>query len=182
MGYCRQALGDTGEALRYYEQSEMLNPRSRWTQRRLAACQRALGNYEAALRHYRRLAEEKPDDVGLTLNIGLCLLKLRRYDEALGGDYDRCETYTRRVLALGSNTPTDWLNAGHLALVTGDLSRAADMYATSIAARDFDTAAFMADMRKDREAVKALAELNPLIVGIVADRAALMARDHGHRI
>ncbi len=208
MGYCRQALGDTGEALRYYEQSEMLNPRSRWTQRRLAACQRALGNYEAALRHYRRLAEEKPDDVGLTLNIGLCLLKLRRYDEALqelfkaeylgtdspkalraiawctllGGDYDRCETYTRRVLELGSNTPTDWLNAGHLALVTGDLSRAADMYATSIAARDFDTAAFMADMRKDRETVKALAELNPLIVGIVADRAALMARDHGHRI
>lgn len=208
MGYCRQALGDMGEALRYYEQSEMLNPRSRWTHRRLASCQRALGNYEAALRHYRWLAEGKPDDVNLTLSIGLCLVKLRRYDEALrelfkaeylgtdspkalraiawctllGGDYGRCATYTQRVLDLGDPTPTDWLNAGHLALVTGDPSRAAVLYASSIAARDFDTTAFMDDLHRDTAAVKALGELNPLLIGIVADRAILLARDMGHRI
>ncbi len=208
MGYCRQALGDTGEAIRYYEQSEMLNPRSRWTRRRLASCHRQQGNYEGALRLYRSLSEDDPDDVALTLNIGLCLLKLRRFDEALqelfkaeylgtdspkalraivwctllGGDYERCRVYTDRVLALPDPTPTDLLNGGHLAMLTGSPAEGARLYAASIAARDFDTEAFMADMARDRAAVKGLAALPPCLLSIAADRATVLARDMGARI
>lgn len=208
MGYCRQALGDITEAIRYYEQSDMLNPRSRWTRRRLATCHRLLGNYESALRHYRSLAESKPDDGALTLNIGLCLMKLRRYDEALqelfkaeylgaespkalraivwctllDGDYDRARTYSERVMSLADHTHTDWLNAGHLALLTGSPERAAAHYASSIATRDFDTEAFMADLQRDTATLPALGQVNPMLLGIVADRATLLARDKGHSL
>lgn len=197
MGYARQMLGDTPEALRYYEQSEMLDAASAWTRRRLAACHRAMGNYESALRYYRSLADDRPDDVSLALNTGLCLVKLRRYDEALqslfkaeylgssspkamraiawctllGGDYDRARTYTDRLLALPDPTATDLLNAGHLELLTGHPDRAASLYARSIAARGDDAASFRADLMRDFASVDALRAIDPIIRAIVADRA-----------
>ncbi|MCM1521763.1 MAG: tetratricopeptide repeat protein [Muribaculaceae bacterium] len=208
MGYCRQALGDISEAIRFYEQSEMLNPQSRWTRRRLASCQRAAGNYESALRYYRSLSESKPDDVKLILNTGLCLLKLRRFDEALqqlfkaeylgadspkalraiawctllDGDYERCRTFTSRIMDLPDHTPTDYLNAGHLELLTGSPTQAAERYADSIASRDFDNEGFRADLNRDIASVPALAALNPLTVSIIADRASIIALNKGHRI
>lgn len=211
MGYSLQSLGRLPEAIEYYERADMLDPSSRWTRRRLAACYRATGSYEKALRYYRSLEADSPEaasDVNLALSIGFCLVKLRRFDEALkvlfkaeylgadspkalraiawctllGGDYDRCRTYTARLSAKADPTPEDHLNAGHLELLTGHPAEAAERYAASIAARDFDTDAFVAAVRRDFEQLPGLAALDPLPLGIVLDRAILRSRDLGARL
>lgn len=208
MGYCRQAEGDMTDAIRYYERSEMLNPRSRWTRRRLAYCHRATGNYESALRYFRSLAESDPDDGALSLEIGLCLVKLNRFDEALkelfkaqylgidspkairalawctllSGDYTRCRAFTERVLLLPGLTPADYLNAGYLELLSGSPENAAAHWADSIAAREFDSAAFRADLMRDTANIHALKNINPNLIAIVADRAAKMAFEKGQKL
>lgn len=167
MGYCCQQLSDMEGALRHYERSEMLNPDSRWTRRRLAACHRALGNYDKALHYYRLLEEAMPDDTGLALVIGHTELEAGRPADALkhyfkveflkpdstktqrpiawasllNGEYDRARTYYDRILAADPQE-TDWLNAGHLEMLTGNYRRAADNYLKSIVAMNFDASRF----------------------------------------
>lgn len=208
MGHSLQSLGRLTEALDYYERADMLDHTSRWTRRRLAALYRALGRYDKALRYYKELEAESPDaasDVSLALSIGFCLVKLRRFDEALqvlfkaeylgadspkalrsiawctllGGDYDRCRAYTERVFAKGDLTPDDYLNAGHLEMLTGHPSEAAERYAESIAAREFSVDAFVEALRRDFEPLPALAALDPLPLGIVTDRAIRLSSARG---
>ncbi|MDE6066537.1 MAG: tetratricopeptide repeat protein [Duncaniella sp.] len=197
MGYCEQSLGNIGAALRHYEQADMLDSTSRWTIRRLAWCHRMLGHWQQALDCYRRLAEERPDDVGLALNIGLSLVKLRRYDEALqylfkaeflgsgnekatralawctllDGDYDRCVKYTATLLAAASPRPNDYINAGHLSLLTGHPGEAADHYAEAIKAMDGDIDRFMRILGEDRGTITAFGQVDPHLTAIVTDKA-----------
>jgi len=197
MGYCEQQLGHPSAALRHYEQADMLDSSSRWTVRRLAWCHRTLGQWDKALECYRRLAEERPDDVNIALNTGLSLVKLRRYDEALqylfkaeflgsgnekatralawctllGGDYDRCVKYTATLLASASPRPNDYINAGHLSLLTGHPGEAVDHYSDALKAMDGDVDRFMRIMRDDRATVTALAAVDPHLMAIVIDKA-----------
>lgn len=197
MGYCEQSLGNTGAALRHYEQADMLDSTSRWTIRRLAWCHRTLGHWEQALDCYRRLAEERPDDVSLALNIGLSLVKLRRYDEALqylfkaeflgsgnekatralawctllDGDYDRCVKYTATLLASAAPRANDYINAGHLSLLTGHPGEAVDHYADAIKAMDGDVGRFMHILADDRDTITAFGRVDPHLMAIVTDRA-----------
>lgn len=208
MGYCKQMLGETAEAIRYYDQSELLTSESLWTMRRLAACHRHLGHWEEALGYYRRLAERKPDDVQLALNIGLALMKLRRFDEALtylfkaeflgnssekairaiawctllDGDFERARKYTDIVMSYTDLTPVDYLNAGHLSLLTGSPAEAARLYSLSIAARDFDIISFLADFERDRATLGAFAAIDPALVRIVIDEAIHQSESQGKRI
>ena len=197
MGYCEQQLGRPSAALRHYEQADMLDSSSNWTVRRLAWCYRTLGQWDKALECYRRLAEERPDDVNLALNTGLSLVKLRRYDEALqylfkaeflgsgtekatralawctllGGDYDRCVKYTATLLAGASPRPGDYINAGHLSLLTGHPGEAVDHYVDAIKAMDGDVDRFMRTLNDDRLTVTALADVDPRLMAIVMDKS-----------
>ncbi|MDE6327932.1 MAG: tetratricopeptide repeat protein, partial [Duncaniella sp.] len=191
----------------YYEQSELLNSESRWTIRRLASCCRTLGRWEEALGYYRRLADSKPDDVSTALNIGLSLVKLRRYDEALqylfkaeflgnssekairaiawctllGADYTRCAKYTD-ILLSSSPTANDLLNAGHLAILTGRPADAADYWARSLAARDFDAQSLISEIESDRATIGGYSGIDPVLVGMVADNAVSRARTIGNQL
>lgn len=207
MGYCKQAMGDLDGALTYYEQSELLNSESRWTMRRLASCYRALARWDKALPYYRRLAEFKPDDVNLAINIGYCLMETGKYDEALkyffkaefiageseksirpiawcsllAGDYERARKYLTTLL---SDNPSaeDYLNAGHLELLTGHLNDAVERYAASIAARNFNFEDFMAAMKADSYLTDKAESVDELLMGIIIDRAATRARELGSDI
>lgn len=197
MGYCEQSLGNPVAALRHYEEADMLDSSSRWTVRRLAWCHRTLGNWEKALECYRRLAEERPDDVNIALNIGLSLVKLRRYDEALqylfkaeflgsgnekatralawctllNGDYDRCVKYTATLLAGASPRPNDFLNAGHLSMLTGHPGEAVDHYVEAIKAMDGDVDRFMRALADDKNTIAAFGQTDPHLMAIVVDTA-----------
>ncbi len=83
MGYCMQMTGNLAEAIRYYEQSELLNSQSEWTVKRLAFCHRQNGDWEKALSYYIRVASARPDDSALALNMGRCHMLCGRYEEAL---------------------------------------------------------------------------------------------------
>lgn len=207
MGYCRQADGLLQEAVKYYEQSELLNADSRWTLRRLAACHKALGHWEKALDYYQRLAAELPDDVAIAFNIGLTLIKLHRYQEALNylfkaeflgnssekairaiawctlldSDFERCTRYTDMLLSSSPN-PVDLLNAGHLAMLTGRPGDAADLWARSIATREFDTSSFLSDLRSDLTVIPGYGNIDPVLTGLVTDAALARAADLGHTI
>lgn len=195
MGYCEQSLGDVAAALRHYEEAEMLDSSSRWTLRRLAWCHRMLGNWDKALGYYLRLAEDKPDDVSLALNIGLSLVKLHRYDEALqylfkaefygsgsekamralawctllGGDYERCVKYTATLLAAASPRPNDYINAGHLSLLTGHPGEAVDHYVDAIKSMDGDIDAFLRRVSDDKVTIAAFGDVDPNLTAIVID-------------
>lgn len=197
MGYCEQQLGRPSAALRHYEKADMLDSSSNWTVRRLAWCYRTLGQWDKALECYRRLAEGRPDDVNLALNTGLSLVKLRRYDEALqylfkaeflgsgtekatralawctllGGDYDRCVKYTATLLAGASPRPGDYINAGHLSLLTGHPGEAVDHYVDAIKAMDGDVDRFMRTLNDDRLTVTALADVDSRLMAIVMDKS-----------
>ncbi len=195
MGYCLQSRGDIEGALKFYEQSELLNDDSRWTIKRIAACHRALGNHESAATYYERLAAMTPDDLSVSLNLGHCYLALRRYKDAmaqyykveflddksrkalrplawcnlLAGDYDKARRYYDAVLAIDPS-PTDFVNAGHLQLVTGHYREAVERYASAIAAMNFDHGKFISTFDDD---VKTLfpSGLDKVMRNIVIDSA-----------
>lgn len=195
MGYCEQSVGDISAALRHYEEAEMLDSSSRWTLRRLAWCHRMLGNWDKALDCYRRLAEDKPDDVSLALNIGLSLVKLHRYDEALqylfkaefygsgsekatralawctllGGDYERCVKYTATLLAGTTPRPNDYINAGHLSLLTGHPGEAVDHYVDAIKAMEGNVDSFLRRLADDKVTISAFGGVDPQLMAIVVD-------------
>lgn len=204
MGYCRQALGDISGAVRFYEQSELLNADSRWTMRRLASCYKNLHKWDKALPYYQKLAELKPDDANLALNIGYCMMETGDYDGALKhffkaeflngesekstrpiawcslleGDYERGRKYVG-ILLSGTPSAEDYLNAGHLELLTGHLNEAVDRYAASIAARNFDVEAFMNAMRADAYLTARAKDVDELLMGIVIDSSITRARELG---
>lgn len=204
MGYCRQSVGDIGGALRYYEQSELLNSESRWTMRRLASCYRAMRQWDKALPYYRKLAEFKPDDANLALNIGYCLMETGNYEEALkqffkaefiagesekstrpiawcsllAGDYERGRKYIS-ILLSGTPSAEDFLNAGHLELLTGHLNEAVKRYAASIAARNFDVEGFINAMKADAYLISRAEAVDELLLGIIIDKAATRSQELG---
>ena len=206
MGYCYEAQGQTDDAIRLYEQSELLDASSRWTMRRLAAAYRATGNWEGALRYYTLLAEQRPEDPALALNMGLCLVKLRRFDEALphlfkaeylgnenikslraiawctllDGDLDRASRYIGKLFdSVDQPTANDHLNAGHISLLGGKFREAVDHYARSIAAREFDIDSFLADFDADSLSVGPLAETPVTDLMIVRDAAIALSSTLG---
>lgn len=197
MGYCHQSAGNIADALRHYEQADMLESGNRWTIKRLALCYRKTGQWEKALECYRRLAEFQPDDVQLALNTGLALVKMRRYDEALNflfkaefygegnekatralawctllcGDYDRCVRYTVSMLASASPRPVDYLNAGHLSLLTGHPGEAVDHYIEALHGMDNDQSRFLKTLDSDRDTIAAFRDVDPHLFDIVVDTA-----------
>ncbi|MDE6431183.1 MAG: tetratricopeptide repeat protein, partial [Duncaniella sp.] len=207
MGYCMQMLGASDEALKFYEQSELLNSESLWTIRRLAVCYRNARNWDKAAAYYARLAEARPDDAGVALNLALCHLEAGRTDEAmqllykveflegesdrssrplvrcalLAGDIEKARRYSAAVLSR-SPSSADYLNAGHIEILAGNLEDGVALYADSIAADDFNVGNFVDAFRSDAAVYKGLAELDPLTMGLMLDEAIRRSSLLGHKL
>ena len=207
MGYCMQMLGASDEALKFYEQSELLNSESLWTIRRLAVCYRNARNWDKAAAYYARLAEARPDDAGVALNLALCHLEAGRPDEAmqllykveflegesdrssrplvrcalLAGDIEKARRYSAAVLSRNPSS-ADYLNAGHIEILAGNLEDGVALYADSIAADDFNVGNFVDAFRSDAAVYKGLAELDPLTMGLMLDEAIRRSSLLGHKL
>ena len=79
--------------------------------------------------------------------------------------------YTATLLASASPRPNDYINAGHLSLLTGHPGEAVDHYSDALKALDGDVDRFMRIMRDDRATVAALADVDPHLMAIVIDKA-----------
>ena len=157
MGYALQRVHEYADAMESYSRSDILQSGNSWTMRHMAQCQRMLGRPEKALDLLLEIERTDSDDLSLQIQIGDCLVDLKRYDEALtrffkvdylkpdypkawraiawcaflAGRYDRSDEYYGK-LTEGSPTGQDCLNAAHVRWVQGDVAGALKLYARSI--------------------------------------------------
>ena len=172
MGYALQRTQQYEEALKAYRRADILQPDNSWTLRHTAQCYRLTGNPEAALELLLQAEKRSADNLSLQIQIGDCLVDLKRYDDALTRffkvdylkpDYpkawraiawcafladrlDRAREYYDKLL---DNKPTgnDYLNAGHAYFVDGDIQRAVSLYRQS--RKSLGAEQFEKEFRKD---------------------------------
>lgn len=161
MGHALQRLGKADEALRMFEQADMLNAGSAWTLRRLARGYLVAGKPREALAALDRLEAIEPDKASNALLRGHCHLQLEEYPEAaralFKADYldpgsgkalrplawtllMECDLAQSRKLyeKLITNhdpLPADYLNLGHLSLAERRFREAMNFYKLNITAR-----------------------------------------------
>lgn len=193
MGYCYQRLGEYKQAIECYNQAALIDGTNSWTISRLAASHRMAGNPAEALRYYREIEKSQPDDLKLAMNIGYTLLELGKDNEAAEYFYkvdvldekshralrplawsllrsrqlEQAETYYKRIL---ENEPTadDYLNMGHLALVSRRMSDAVNFYRLYIDMKDGDISTFVKAFLSDAESL-AVMGVDPLLPPLILD-------------
>lgn len=161
IGHALQRLGRSEEALRAFEQADMLNSGSAWTLRRLARGYLSAGRAREALAALDRLEAIEPDKGANALLRGHCHLQLEEYDEAARtlykADYldprsgkalrplawallmrrelEQSRKYYERLIAGHDPIPADYLNLGHLSLAERRFREAMNFYKLNITAR-----------------------------------------------
>ena len=156
MGYALQRTQRYEDALEAYRRADILQPDNGWTLRHTAQCYRLTGNPEAALELLLQAEKRSADNLSLQIQIGDCLVDLKRYDDALtrffkvdylkpdypkawraiawcaflAGRPDRAREYYDKLLDT-KPTGNDCLNAGHAYFVEGDIQRAVSLYRQS---------------------------------------------------
>ncbi|MBO8437336.1 MAG: tetratricopeptide repeat protein [Bacteroidetes bacterium] len=174
-GYCKQMQKDYEGAISEYQKADIISS-DFWTLRHLVSSCRSAGRIKEALEYCREALSIKPDNLTVEMQCGHCLLALGQYEEALKhyykvaylsgenikvwrpiawcsflvGKIPAAESYYERIL---SATPTseDYLNAGHVALVTKQFRKAVELYKKSKDALKDDTGKFYKSFAQDKE-------------------------------
>jgi len=154
IGFCLQKAGNVRDALKYYDEAEIINPDSKWLLKQIALCHKRLGDYYKAAAYYQRLLAKSPDSILLTLSLANCLLETENYDDALKlyfkadyfddgnikvlrplawtlfilGRLDESSRVYRRILSSGKESAQDFLAHAHLLLKQNKLSDAVAEY------------------------------------------------------
>lgn len=153
LGYCYQMANKHQEALEAYLKVELLDPSNSWTLRHIGQIYRTLEQPDIALSYFERAAIETPNNMSIELNIGHCYLEMGEYDKALNAYFkvelmdakhhrafrpiawtsfllnkcDIAEKYYKKILEANPQMH-DFLNAGHVQLVKGNLKEAIAFY------------------------------------------------------
>ena len=166
MGYAQQRTQQYADALESYRRADILQPDNGWTLRHTAQCYRLTGNPDAALELLLQAEKRSTDNLSLQIQIGDCLVDLKRYDDALmrffkvdylkpdypkawraiawcaflAGRRDKAIEYYDKLIK-AKPTGNDYLNAGHAYLADGNIQMAVSMYRQSrkmLGAEQFD--------------------------------------------
>lgn len=193
MGYALQRTQSYKDALEAYHRSDILQADNNWTLRHSAQCLRVLGQADEALELLLQAEKNSPDNLSLQIQIGDCLVDLKRYDDALtrffkvdylkpdypkawraigwcaflAGRTDKSIEYYNKLLN-AKPTANDCLNAGHAYFVDGNIQRAVSLYRQSRSMMGPDE--FEAEFNKDRPilASKGIAEQDfPLLWDLI---------------
>lgn len=156
-GYALQKRKKYAEAIQAYLKADLLKPDNIWNNRHLATCYRLNRDYQAALTYYKKVEGAAPDDVNATFYIGNCLAEMGQYEEALNyffkldfiennsvrawrgigwcsfinRKYEQAMKYYEKIIA-HKPLAIDYMNAGHVAWVMGDIQKAAAFYGKAI--------------------------------------------------
>ena len=156
MGYALQRIQHYDDALEAYRRADILQPDNGWTLRHTAQCYRLTGNPKDALELLLQAEKRSADNLSLQIQIGDCLVDLKRYDEALtrffkvdylkpdypkawraigwcaflAGRTDKSIEYYDKLLKT-KPTGNDCLNAGHAYFVDGNIQHAVSLYRQS---------------------------------------------------
>lgn len=155
LGYAYMKLGEYNKAINFFTRCEDMYGSGKWLLRQLAHTHRAAGNYSLAAQYYARALEKEPDNLSITRQLANMMMSDNRFDEALKLYYKLeyvdgptlrnmrpvawceflCDNYLRsgvyydKITESSEASPVDYMNAGHLALVTHDLPHALELYA-----------------------------------------------------
>ena len=156
MGYALQRIQRYDDALEAYRRADILQPDNGWTLRHTAQCYRLTGHPDNALELLLQAEKRSADNLSLQIQIGDCLVDLKRYDEALtrffkvdylkpdypkawraigwcaflAGRTDKSIEYYDKLLKT-KPTGNDCLNAGHAYFVDGNIQHAVSLYRQS---------------------------------------------------
>jgi len=161
LGFAFQKQRKYAAAIDAYLKADTLKPDNIWTNRHLATCYRLNRNYQTALTYYKKVEEVAPNDTNVTFYIGSCLTELGLNEEALnyffkldfmennsirawrgigwcsfiGLKYEQAIKYYEKII---DHKPLaiDFMNAGHVAWVMGDIQKAAVFYGKAITISD----------------------------------------------
>lgn len=186
IGFCQQNLGYLHEALSSYEKASLLKAPGYWLLNKLAIVNRRLGNYDRAAELYSEALTMDPENLNLIMNTGSMLLetgdvtgalsqfyhanylwpdnvkviRALAWTELLNGNLTKSASLYERLIADNPQS-SDYLNAGHVALLEGNNREALNYYRLSAEGKnnDFETA-FTADL--------------PTLIRLGADRSTAM--------
>ena len=156
LGYALQKQKKLEEAIAAYLKADTIKPDNVWINRHLASCYRLLRNFKKALEYYRKAEEALPENHSIVFYIGSCLAELQQFEEALNyffkldfmendcikawrgigwcsfisGKLEQAINYYNKVIEKAP-LAVDYLNAGHVAWVSGNIEKAAELYARS---------------------------------------------------
>ncbi|NDV59819.1 tetratricopeptide repeat protein [Bacteroides sp. 519] len=159
IGYCMQKEKKYEQAISAYLRADMMKPDNIWTNKHLATCYRSSRQFEKALEYYKKIEEIEPENKSLLFNIGSCLAELGKDDEALNyffkldfidptsmktwraiawcsfisGKLEQAEKYYKKILKHKPQA-SDYMNAGHVAWVMGNMEKTIELYTKSIEA------------------------------------------------
>lgn len=157
LGYSLQKLKRYPQAIAAYLRADLISPNNLWTNRHLAICYRIDRQFTRALEYYRKVEEVTPNDHKVVFYIGSCLAELGHFDEALKYFFkldflepdsikawraigwcsfmtfknDQAMKYYDKVTKQQPQ-PVDYLNAGHVAWVSGNLEKALSHYSKAV--------------------------------------------------
>lgn len=160
-GFCEESLKRYDKAAECYERALQTDSHSTWTLRRLSTCLRRLRKYAEAELHLLELEQLLPEETDVALWLAECFMYEKLYEEAfkrlfkvdylqpglpkvqralgwcslLTGKYEQAEKYYSRLLADEEHCiPEDYLNAGHVAWLMGNMSNAMARYNEAVQA------------------------------------------------
>ena len=178
LGYAYQRCNNYSEAVESYNRSDILRPDNLWTMRHLAQCYRLMGKPNEALDMLLAIENSEPDNMTLQMQIGQCYVELENYNQALArfhkveylnpesikawraiawcaflsGDRDKSIEYYDRLCISTSASAQDYLNAGHLYWVIGEVENAVSSYRKCAEQIGIDS--FIAEFDKDFHLLK----------------------------
>ena len=166
MGYAQQRTQQYDDALESYRRSDILQSDNGWTLRHMAQCLRLTSHPSDALELLLQAEKRDPDNLSLQIQIGDCLVDLKRYEDALmrffkvdylkpdypkawraiawcaflAGQTDKAKEYYDKLLK-AKPTGIDYLNSGHAWFVDKNIQHAVSLYRQSrkmLGAEQFD--------------------------------------------
>jgi tetratricopeptide (TPR) repeat protein len=153
-GYALQMLEQAQPALETYLLADVYDTDNPWTIKKIAHLYRQLKQPQEALNYYLKVEQLQPDNLSIQLTIGHCYLDLQEYELALKQyfkveylsdnklkvrrasawtsflleKYEQASEFYNKIMAEAPNTLEDYLNAGHVQLVSGNKKGAINLY------------------------------------------------------
>lgn len=152
-GYCLQKQKLYEQAIVEYRKAEIIQPDNLWLTKSLALCYKQIGNHEKAIDYYLDAEKIKPEDLTVCQNLGQLYAQKKEYEKALHYFYkieftgknphkiwrsiawvlflheknEEAHRYYRQIFEL-TPTATDYINAGHVYMVDGNIKEALNHY------------------------------------------------------
>lgn len=183
IGYSFDRLKRYDDAVGWYKKAEILSPDNGWLQKKLAISLKNSGKPAEAKEYYLKALEKEPENFHLLMSFGRSLLDLEQPKEALqqfyhaeylkpdrkdvaralawselmAGNAEKADKLYSQLTSSKDAHPTDYLNAAHCAMSSGDFKKALQLYSKFVElSENKDITALLLALKEDASILKKL--------------------------